>query len=214
MIQPVTDNGKQTRKILRIGLFGGTFDPPHRGHLTCASRAADELQLDQLAFVLAFNPPHKLNQPHSPFDLRRKMIELSLPLDRRFRLCLIEKTENLSGTTVETVQKLRQLGYGEDRCHLIWLMGSDALLELESWHQPEVLLDNIDVAVLPRPGYPLDKANVSFLSRVRVLNTPLVDHSASEIRSQKRSLQDSVHEAVAEFILRQGLYGFTQENQK
>lgn len=212
MIHPVTDNGKQTRKILRIGLFGGTFDPPHWGHLKCASRAADELQLDQLAFVLAFNPPHKLNQPHSPFDLRRKMIELCLPLDRRFRLCSIEKAENLPGTTVETVQRMRQLGYGEDRCHLIWLMGSDALLELESWHQPEVLLDSIEVAVLPRPGYPLDKANVSFLSRVRVLSTPLLDHSASEIRSRKRSLKDSVPEAVAEFIQQNRLYGLRKKN--
>jgi len=192
----------------RIGLFGGSFDPPHRGHLESARRAADELALDQLAFVPAAHPPHKSKRTLSSFDLRRQMLELCLSLDERFRLCLIEKEASLPGTTLETILKLRRQGFTEERCHLIWLMGSDALQDLNAWHEPQKLLESVEVAVLPRPGYPASEAKAQFLANVRLLSTPLLDISAHEIRSHELSLEDAVIPAVAQFIRRQGLYGY------
>lgn len=192
----------------RLGLFGGSFDPPHWGHLRAAQGAADELELDQLAFLPAVQPPHKRNRTLTPFDLRRRMLELCLPLDPRFRLCLIEAEENLSGKTVNTVQKLRELGFTENRCHLIWLMGSDSLLDLEDWHRPEELLEAVEVAVLPRPGYPVEKAKEKYRKRVRILRTPLIDISAHKIRDQRQPLVETVPPLVARFIVENGLYGF------
>ena len=191
----------------RIGLLGGTFDPPHWGHIRTAVAAADELQLNQLAFLPSPHPPHKRQQQHTPFVLRRQMVELCLSFDPRFRLCLIEHEMSLPGTTLETVNALRKGGFTEDRCHLIWLIGSDSLLELGSWRRPDDLLQSVEVAVLPRSGYPADRAEERFLRRVRLLQIPRVDISSSDIRSGKRSLTQSVPPPVKEFIRAHQLYG-------
>jgi nicotinate-nucleotide adenylyltransferase len=196
--------------LLLIGLFGGSFDPPHWGHIRAAQGAAEELDLDQLAFLPAVHPPHKRSHELTPFDLRVRMLELCLPLDPRFRLCLIEKEQKLPGTTLVTIQRLREQGYSEDRCHLVWLMGSDSLLELGSWHRPEKLLDAIDVVVLPRPGFPTENAAYKYLQKVRVLRTPLIDLSARDIRAHRQPLSDAAPAAVAQFIIEQRLYGFEE----
>jgi nicotinate-nucleotide adenylyltransferase len=190
----------------RIGLLGGTFDPPHWGHIRTAIGAADELNLDQLAFLPAPHPPHKSEKAYSPYSLRRKMVELCLSLDDRFRICLIEEA-NLPGTTLETIMRLRTEGFTEDRCHLLWLIGSDALLDLPDWHRPGDLLDAIDLAVLPRQGFPPEQADRSFLDRVHLLSTPVVDISATDLRSRSIPFEGAVPEAVLTFILAQGLYG-------
>jgi len=190
----------------RIGLFGGTFDPPHWGHVKTARGAADELALDELAFLPAVQPPHKRHRRLTPFALRRQMLECLLPLDPRFRLCLVEAERSLPGTTLETVEALRRQGFTEDRCHLVWLMGSDSLLELESWHRPDDLLESIEVAVLPRPGYPPEQAPERFRSRVRLLATPLVDLAAQDIRAGRIPLEEAVPPPVARFIRQHRLY--------
>ncbi|MBU0517462.1 nicotinate (nicotinamide) nucleotide adenylyltransferase [bacterium] len=190
-----------------IGLFGGTFDPPHLGHLRAAADAAAELKLDQLVLIPSPQPPHKRNRTFTDYHHRRAMVELCLPTDDRFRLSLVEE-EGLPGTTYETIQKLRHLGFTEDHCHLVWLMGSDSLLDLNHWHKPEDLLNTIEVAVMPRPGYSVSQANKEHLARVKVLNTPLFDLSASEIREKQQSLEDWVAPPVAAYIRMHKLYGF------
>ena len=192
----------------RIGLYGGSFDPPHWGHVRTAAAAADELKLDQLVFLPALHPPHKHDQPLSDFAVRRGMIELCLPLDPRFRLSIVEKEYSLPGTTVDTVQKLRNLGFVEDRCHLVWLIGSDSLMDLDRWHQPARLLDSIEMAVLPRPGYPADQALRQYKDKVILLNTPLIAISAQDIRSHRADLETYVPPPVAQFIRRRGLYSY------
>jgi len=190
-----------------IGLFGGTFDPPHLGHLKAAKGAADELKLDQLAFIPSPQPPHKRDQTFSAYDHRRKMVELCLPEDDRFRLCLIEE-QNLPGTTYETIRKLQQSGFTSEKCRLIWLMGSDSLIDLNQWHKPADLLKIVDVAIMPRPNYPIQKADTSFRRKVIVLNTPLIDLSASEIRRNRKNLEKWVTRPVADYIRENKLYGF------
>ena len=192
----------------RLGLYGGSFDPPHWGHVRTAAAAADELKLDQLAFLPARHPPHKQDQPLSDFSLRRAMLELCLPLDSRFCICLVEEEYSLPGTTVETVLKLRELGFREDRCHLVWLIGSDSLMDLGRWHQPDRLLESIEMAVLPRPGYPADQALKQYKDKVLLLNTPQIALSAQDIRSHRADLETSVPPPVAQFIRRRGLYSY------
>ena len=154
---------RENERTSRIGLLGGTFDPPHWGHIKTATGAANLLNLDQLAFLPSPHPPHKPDKTFSPYRLRRRMVELCLPNDPRFRLCLVEEGE-LPGTTLETVQKLRETGFTEENCHLVWLMGSDSLLDLPKWHRPDDLLVSIEVAILPRPGFDARMAPGEFLS--------------------------------------------------
>lgn len=191
---------------IRIGLFGGTFDPPHWGHIRAARGAADELVLSQIQFILAAYPPHKLDRPLTPFAIRQQMLELCLPLDPRFRVCSIEEEENLPGTTLNTVLRIREVQFPSDSYRLIWLMGSDSLLDFSAWHQPDQLLKIVDIAVMPRPGYPVEKADPQFLRRVRILNTPLIDISADEIRNRKMDLTNAVPDSVAQYVLDSGLY--------
>jgi nicotinate-nucleotide adenylyltransferase len=192
----------------RIGLLGGSFDPPHWGHIKTAQAAADELELDLLALVPAFQPPHKLHPTISEYVRRREMVELCLPLDPRFRLCNIEQEYQLPGTTLETVQKLRDLGFTQDRCELVWILGSDSLLDLRHWHQPEALLKEVKIAVLPRPGFAADQAESAFLQKVRLLKTPFIEISAHEIRDHRLNLEASVPPPVAQYVRRRGLYGY------
>ncbi len=194
----------------RIGLLGGSFDPPHWGHIRTATGAADELKLDPVAFLPALHPPHKQDRPVSDYALRRAMIELCLPLDPRFRLCVVEEEYSLPGTTVETVQKLRELGFTEERCHLVWLIGSDSLLDLSRWHQSQRLLESIEMAVLPRPGYPAGQALQQYSEKVAILNTPQVAISAQDIRAHRAILEASVPPPVAQFIRQRGLYSYAR----
>ncbi len=133
------------------------------------------------------------------------MVELCLDLDPRFRICLIEE-KNLPGTTLETILTLRKSGFTEDRCHLYWLMGSDSLLDLQHWHRPEEILESVDVAVLPRPGFPVSDAPEHFRRRVRLLKTPEIAISATAIRTGKKPLEKGVPQSVADFIRRHHLY--------
>lgn len=192
----------------RIGLFGGTFDPPHWGHIKAARTAADELNLDQLAFLPSPYPPHKGHQVFTNYSLRKRMIQLCLKYDRRFRICLVEEEARLSGTTLETVQHLRKIGYDERCCKLIWLMGSDSLLDFPYWHQPEELLQIISVAVMPRPGFPIENAERRFLDQLQVLKTPLFDISATAVRTGQLDLKKTLPKPVVDFIYQQNLYGF------
>jgi nicotinate-nucleotide adenylyltransferase len=193
----------------RLGIFGGSFDPPHWGHIRTAQNAADELQLDQLAFLPAQQPPHKRDRELTAFDLRRQMLELCLPLDPRFRLCLLEGEESLSGATLDTVKRLRELGFTEDRCRLIWLMGSDSLLDFGNWFQPEALLQSVEVAVLPRPGYPPENAPKEYYQQVTILQTAMIDLASQDIRAHRQVLDESVPPVVAQFIIKNRIYGYS-----
>ncbi len=189
----------------RIGLFGGTFDPPHWGHIRAVIGAADELTLSQIAFLPSPQPPHKHNKVTSPYSNRCRMVELCLPLDPRVRLCLIEEN-GLPGTTLETIRKLRRDGFTEERCHLVWLMGSDSLLDMLEWHKPDELLKSVEVAVMPRSGFPAEKAEARFLQKVTILNTPLIEIAATKIRNGEYSLSEVVPPQVEEYIRKNGLY--------
>ena len=192
----------------QIGILGGTFDPVHWGHLKTASSAADELNLDLLAFLPAFHPPHKHKTQTTSFELRTRMLQLCLHIDTRFTLWLIEAEQDLPGTTLETIRKLREMGYTENKGHLIWLMGSDSLLDFGLWRQPQEILNNIEVAVLPRPGYPVENAESRFLKQMRILDTPMIDLAAQNIRRKGQSLLDAVPQSVADFIKDHNLYGY------
>jgi nicotinate-nucleotide adenylyltransferase len=190
----------------RIGLFGGTFDPPHWGHIRAVRKAADELGLDQMAFIPAIHPPHKEGYKITEYHHRQRMIELCLKYDDRFRISTVEEETGLSGKTLATVNKLREFGFTKDVCHLTWLMGSDSLLDLPLWHKPEELIGTIEIAVMPRPGFPIDRAEPRFRNSVRILNNPLFDYSATDIRMHHINLEGAVPKPVLDYIRAQQLY--------
>lgn len=159
---------------MNIGLFGGTFDPIHNGHLALARAAQERCELGRIHFVPASVPPHKQRQPLAPYGHRYAMVVLATMAEKGFVPSLLEEPEavpaNLGGGkkpahaapganySIDTVRRLKQTLKRADR--LFFLMGIDAFNEIASWHDPEALLHECEFIVASRPGYSLaDVAN-------------------------------------------------------
>jgi len=159
---------------MNIGLFGGTFDPIHRGHLALARAACERYKLGRILFVPASIPPHKQRQPLSEFAHRYAMIALATGQEKDFvpslleaplelevagaRVKKIERPEAKPNYTIDTVKRLKQSFKKADRLFL--LIGIDAFAEIASWHQAEALFRECEFVVASRPGYSLaDVAN-------------------------------------------------------
>ena len=154
---------------MNIGLFGGTFDPVHRGHLALARAAMDQYKLHRIHFVPANIPPHKQRQPLSPFLHRFAMLALATAAEKAFVPSLLEAPEEgvtpirkdrepKPNYTIDTVRRLKQSFKTSDRLFL--LIGMDAFADIAKWHQPEALFRECEFVVASRPGYSLaDVAN-------------------------------------------------------
>jgi nicotinate-nucleotide adenylyltransferase len=161
---------------MNIGLFGGTFDPIHRGHLALARAASERCNLSRVVFVPANVPPHKQRQPLSAFSHRYAMIALATAEEKDFSPSLLEAPEDIDASspgkdkgkdkvraarpnyTIDTVGRLKQSFKKADRLFL--LIGIDAFEDIAKWHQAEALFRECEFVVASRPGYSLaDVAN-------------------------------------------------------
>lgn len=149
---------------MNIGLFGGTFDPVHKGHLALASAAVDRCKLHCVHFVPANVPPHKQERPLAPFIHRFAMLALATTGEKCFVPSLLEAPEeNARGKekpnySIDTVRRLKQKLKASDRLFL--LTGIDAFADIAKWHQAEALFKECAFIVAGRPGYSLaDVAN-------------------------------------------------------
>jgi nicotinate-nucleotide adenylyltransferase len=193
---------------VKLGLFGGTFDPIHNGHLLTLKAAASELALHRVLIVPNPFPPHKPSRLLTPYAHRREMVRLALQDFPEFALATIEEESEGPAYTIDTVRKVRsRLKVDSADCWLI--LGADSLAEIENWKDPDELYCDCRVAVLPRPGWDLRRAPERFLKRTRILHTPEIAVSASEIRARiasGESIRDLVPPAVEAYIQRHKLY--------
>lgn len=152
---------------MNIGLFGGTFDPVHRGHLAVARAAMERCKLHRMHFVVANVPPHKQGQAHTPFAHRFAMTALATAAEKAFIPSLLEAPEELRGTksrsekpnyTIDTMRLLKRSFRKSDK--LFFLIGMDAFCDIADWHEAEALFRECEFIVAGRPGYSLaDVAN-------------------------------------------------------
>ncbi|MBN2470015.1 MAG: nicotinate (nicotinamide) nucleotide adenylyltransferase [Anaerolineae bacterium] len=195
----------------RLGLLGGTFDPPHLGHLILASVVADALALDQVWFVPAADPPHKQGRTITSAAHRLAMLRLVTEPDDRFSLSLIDIERPGPHYSVDMVAEACQR---EPEAQLYFLMGSDSLLDVPHWYAPEQLIALCELAVLERPGHPLDLDTVArdlpaIRGRVVPVAGPEVALSATQVRARVRqgqSIRYLVTPAVGHYIAAEGLY--------
>lgn len=145
---------------MNIGLFGGTFDPVHRGHLALARAALERCKLHRICFVPANVPPHKQNQPLTPFAHRFAMLALATSEEKAFVPSLLEAPEESSGSkkakpnyTIDTVRRLKESCKNSDKLFL--LIGMDAFADIAKWHQAEALFRQCEFVIAGRPGYSL-----------------------------------------------------------
>lgn len=198
-------------KQKRLGILGGTFDPPHLGHLLLAETGRELLNLDTVLFTPAGFPPHKAENSVSPVHHRLAMTRLAIAGNPSFALDSTDIDRPPPHFTA-TLLPILEAAFPE---HQLWLLiGSDSLRDLLSWHQPAVVLDHCRLAVLGRPGAEVDwrmltAALPALDANVTWLDGPFVSVSASLIRlwaAAGRSLRYLVVPEVQEYIREQGLY--------
>jgi nicotinate-nucleotide adenylyltransferase len=168
----------------RVGVLGGSFDPPHIGHLAVASEACAALSLDHVLFVIAAAPPHKGAASRTAPATRLELTRLAAAGDPRFSASDIEMDRGL----VFTTDTLRALLAEDPARDLVFILGSDSLLQIGTWHEPEELFRLSEVAVAPRPGDRPEAVAAAAArwggSRATILEMPLFGVSSSEIRTR------------------------------
>ena len=190
---------------MKIGLMGGSFDPIHLGHLRAAENAREALSLDEVLFVPAASPPHKLDLRLSPARDRLAMVELATAGNPSFVASDVELRRAGPSYTADTLAELKR-ERPEDELFLI--VGSDTLGEMASWHEPARIFALSTIAVASRPGVDGTLASPPQARVVRV-EGPGLFLSASEVRRlvrEGRSVRYLVPEAVSHYITRHRLY--------
>jgi len=195
------------------GVFGGTFDPIHRGHLVVAEEMRAKLGLVEVLFIPTGQPWLKSNRAVSPAKQRLEMVRLATRVDPHFKVSTIETDRSGPSYTVDTMEVLRR--QAGDEAELWFFLGSDVLAELPKWKEPLRLIQLCRLAAFARPGFPLppleplELAIPGLSQRVAFVEVSQVDISATEIRrrvEQGASIRDLVPEAVEMYIEEQGLY--------
>ncbi len=200
----------------KIGLFGGTFNPIHFGHLIAARSVAEQLALDRVVFIPSANPPHKSVAGLIDASERLEMVRLAIADEPAFEVSDCEIRRPGPSYTIETVASFRkQLDPESEIC---WIIGADSLPELTTWYRVSELVDCCRIVTVSRPGW--DEPDMSPLAqqfderqiarlREGIVQTPRIDISATNIRSrvrQGRSIRYLVPEPVRTHICETGLY--------
>lgn len=193
---------------MRIGIYGGTFDPVHVGHLRIAEQARFELDLQRVFFVLTPNPPHKAATAISPAPQRLRMLLLALAAQPLFEVSTVELEREGVSYTVDTLRHFRaQPEFAGADFFLI--IGADSFLELNKWREPQTIIRLARLAVYARPGLDCRRAAPEFLQAAHLLGGPPLDISATDIRqrcSRGETIRELVPEAVHHYILVNELY--------
>ena len=172
---------------MRLGIFGGTFDPPHIGHLILTDEVIHQMELDLVYWVLTPYPPHKTDQYISPLDQRITMLQAAIGDDEKNQLSYVDIDRPEPHYSSDTVKIFRE-NFPHD--NLVFLMGGDSIHDLPLWHKPFELLEYCDsIAVMKRPGYEFDlldmESKIPGLSpKVNIIEAPLISISSHSIRER------------------------------
>lgn len=196
----------------KIGVLGGTFDPPHNGHLLIAEQAQTQLKLDQVLFAPTHLPPHKVHNHITPIEQRVEMVRRAIAHHPGFVLSRIDVDRPGPTYTADTMRLLRQQ-FGE-HAELFFIMGMDSLANILTWHDPAKLIQVCKLAVFARPGFTVDldrleKSLPGLRARVVFLSAPTLDIAASDLQQRVRagkSIAEFVPPAVAQYIQENNLY--------
>jgi nicotinate-nucleotide adenylyltransferase len=191
---------------MEIGLFGGSFNPPHVAHLIVAEVARDQFGFDEVWWIPNATPPHKSQVDLAAVEHRLEMTRRAVADNPAFRLCDIEVERAGVSYTVETVRALQEQHPGTDFALLI---GSDSLDHFAEWHEPEEIAERVPLVVYKRPGVIDAVPESRFANQVWFVAAPVMEVSGTEIRSRcraDRSIRYLVPETVRDYIETHGLY--------
>ena len=206
---------------MQIGVFGGTFDPVHVGHLIVAEQCREQARLDQVLFIPAARPPHKQDRPLTPFPRRVEMLQLATAGHAAFHVDELEKNRPGYSYTADTLDELHQRNPEAD----LWLIiGSDCLPDIPGWHEPTQIIAAAGLLVVPRAGSSIWSAaelrstlrlTSEVALRYRVVEMPPIDISSRDVRRRVeagRTIRYLVPRAVECYIQAHALYSDAKED--
>ena len=197
---------------MRVGIYGGIFNPPHLGHLVAAQEAHARLELDIVVWIPAGEPPHRKIEGDPGAEARFEMVELAISGDDRFRASRIELDREGPSYTIDTLRELHEHGPDDE---LFLILGGDQAAALPRWHEPEELLGLATIVVFERASASRNAIVIRLsrlrgAERLRFLQMPRVDISSTMVRrraGEGKPIRYLVPEKVANFIGAQSLYG-------
>lgn len=201
---------------MRLGILGGTFNPPHLGHLVSAQEAYLHLGLDRVMFIPARIPPHKPVEDEPGVEHRLELCRLAVRGDERFAVSDVEVARDGPSYTVDTLEELTSRAPDSE---LFLILGGDIAAGLPDWHEPEKVLSLSTLAIAERPGTTRGQIEAALGrlrggDRARFFPMPTIDLSSTEIRRRARAGQPIryiVPDAVAAYIRDNQLYGGSPE---
>jgi nicotinate-nucleotide adenylyltransferase len=203
---------------MRVGIFGGTFDPPHVGHLILAEECRTQLKLDRLLWVVTNQPPHKLDQWINPVEQRVELVQLSIAGNPHFELSRVDIDRPGPHYAVDTVRLLQEQFPGAE---MFYLMGGDSLHDLPTWHKPQEFIERCaGVGVMHRHDDQVDFKSLENVlpgisKKVAEVEAPILEISSHQIRQRiangdgyRYYLKQEVYEKICEW----GLYQLHQDS--
>ena len=196
----------------KYGIFGGSFNPIHYGHLMICEYIKEEMGLDKVIFIPTGNPPHKEIEVSA--EDRYEMVRLAISPNPDFEISDIETTRVKMSYTVDTIRELKEI-YKEEK--LYFLIGLDSLFQLKTWKKIGDLSQEIEFVVALRPGY-IDKEEINkeidflrenFGTKINLINTPLYEISSTDLRDrihEGKSLRYLIPKKVLDYIEESGFY--------
>ncbi|MEA3377290.1 MAG: nicotinate-nucleotide adenylyltransferase [Chloroflexota bacterium] len=195
-----------------MGVIGGTFDPPHYGHLVLAENARVQLKLDRVLFVPAGEPPHKPEEPITPVHHRTEMVAATVADNAAFVLSRVDLARPGPHYSVDMLGILRGIHH---EAILFFLIGGDSLAEFLSWRNPGGIVEQVRLAVMRRPGWEADVASLEeqlpgIRERLTWLDAPHLEISGTDLRRRVRDglpIRYLVPPPVRDYVYEHGLYG-------
>ena len=176
---------------MRLGIFGGTFDPPHIGHLVLADEALNQLGLDRVLWVLTLDPPHKRGEVISELNHRLAMVSAAIRGNQKFELSRVDIDRPSPHYAVDTVRLIQN---EHPNSQLVYLLGGDSLENLPLWHCPNEFVQSChELGVMMRTGasYEYEKLEIKIpgiTAKIKFVDTPLLEISASQIRNRVKDM--------------------------
>lgn len=183
-------NGRNNGR--KIGVFGGTFDPPHLGHMILAQEALDQLKLERVLFVLTADPPHKRDHQISPIESRLKLLQAAIEDNPDFFISRVDIDRPPPYYSIDTVKILADQ---DPFAHWVYLMGADSLVDLPKWHDPVGFVKVCNgLGVIRRPNIEIDLTNLEkqipgITQKVSFVDAPLLEIASCDIRQRVRNCQ-------------------------
>ena len=193
---------------MKTCLFGGTFDPPHFGHLIVAQTIFEAEHFDKIVFVPAHIPPHKKERKISSVALRLEMLKIATMDNPNFEISDIELKRGGISYSLETIHSYKEQT-GLDREDLYYLIGSDSLKQFQTWQNPKAILEVCQLIVAIRPGFRPSYIPNWILAKVQFANIPRIEISSTQIRArwvEDKTIRYMVTQPVWTYINKHNLY--------